>query len=259
MSKIIDSLAEAAGPVVDSNLDRIEKWINSKEIAGITAFRKELKDVHNQEATLIDKPIDGTPEERRYSKQENRARNRDLKMALARKGYGVTSVMGLYPEGGVPKTEESFLVVNLPDDPEFYDVLFRLSEWYNQDTFLYKPKGEPEAVLVGTNDDDFVGYGNSRPAGQFAKNVQGDFMSRLKNKGYAFVSEDTKDYYEQDDPKSWQDRKKARSVTDSAIESLFRVVDSSFVGMAVVSEVGKLVKDSKLPKMNWNCHLRKKL
>ena len=257
MSKIIDSLAEAAGQIADSNLDRIEKWINSKEVAGITAFRKELKDVHNQSATLIDKPIDGTPEERRYSKQENRARNRDLKMALARKGYGVTSVMGLYPEGGVPKTEESFLVVNLPDDPEFYDVLFRLSEWYNQDTFLYKPKDEPEAVLVGTNDDDFVGYGNTRPAGQFAKNVQGEFMSRLKSKGYAFVSEDTKDYYEKDNPVSWKDRKAARTVSDSAIESLFRVIDSSLSGLAVVSEVGKLVKDSRLPNINWKCFIRK--
>lgn len=257
MSKIIDSLAEAAGQIADSNLDRIEKWINSKEVAGITAFRKELKDVHAQSATLIDKPIDGTPEERRYSKQENRARNRDLKMALARKGYGVTSVMGLYPEGGVPKTEESFLVVNLPDDPEFYDVLFRLSEWYNQDTFLYKAKGEPEAVLVGTNDDDFVGYGNTRPAGQFAKNVKGEFMSRLKNKGYAFVSEDTKDYYEKDNPVSWKDRKAARTVSDSAIESLFRVIDSSFSGLAVVSEVGKLVKDSRLPNINWKCFTRK--
>lgn len=257
MSKIIDSLAEAAGQIADSNVDRIEKWINSKEVAGITAFRKELKDVHNQSATLIDKPIDGTPEERRYSKHENRARNRDLKMALARKGYGVTSVMGLYPEGGVPKTEESFLVVNLPDDPEFYDVLFRLSEWYNQDTFLYKAKGEPEAVLVGTNDDDFVGYGNTRPAGQFAKNVQGEFMSRLKNKGYAFVSEDTKAYYEKDNPVSWKDRKAARTVSDSAIESLFRVIDSSFSGLAVVSEVGKLVKDSRLPNINWKCFTRK--
>lgn len=257
MSKIIDSLAEAAGQIADSNLDRIEKWINSKEVAGIIAFRKELKDVHNQSATLINKPIDGTPDERRYSKQENRARNRDLKMALARKGYGVTSVMGLYPEGGVPKTEESFLVVNLPDDPEFYDVLFRLSEWYNRDTFLYKPKGESEAVLVGTNDDDFVGYGNTRPAGQFAKNVQGEFMSRLKNKGYAFVSEDTKDYYEKDNPVSWKDRKAARTVSDLAIESLFRVVDSSLSGLAVVSEVGKLVKDSRLPNINWKCFIRK--
>lgn len=35
--------------------------------------------------------------------------------------------------------------------------------------------------------------------------------------------------------------------------------DGAIVGMAVVSEVGKLVKDSKLPKMNWNCYLRKKL
>lgn len=257
MSKIIDSLAEAAGQIADSNLDRIEKWINSKEVAGITAFRKELKDVHNPSTTLIDKPIDGTPEERRYSKQENRARNRDLKMALARKGYGVTSVMGLYPEGGVPKTEESFLVVNHPDDPEFYDVLFRLSEWYNQDTFLYKAKDEPEAVLVGTNDDDFVGYGNTRPAGQFAKNVQGEFMSRLKSKGYSFVSEDTKDYYEKDNPVSWKDRKAARTVSDSAIESLFRVIDSSFSGLAVVSEVGKLVKDSRLPSINWKCFIRK--
>lgn len=233
--------------IEDSNVDRLEKWINSHDIAGITAWRDFLKDVHNEEATLLDKPLDGTAEERKYTKVENRARNRALGAALRSKGYGITKVQGFYPEGrGKTKHEESFIVVNLPNDPNFKATLQTLSEWYNQDTFVYKPKGAPKAVLVGTNDDPYVGYGNEKEAGGFVRDVKTDFMSRLRNGGFSFTNDTPEELVKE----SWADRKKARKVADSHVK-MYCVdysISSFYGGMAILSTVLSLQEQKQLPK-----------
>ena len=65
-------------------------------------------------------------------------------------GYGITKISGANianfgnPNSGIAD-EDSFLVVNTKDDNHFYDNMFKLSEYYNQDCFCYKPKGEEVA------------------------------------------------------------------------------------------------------------------
>src|SRR4051812_15108488 len=118
--------------IQESALSIIKNWINTKEIAGITASRHKLVNVTSK--TLVDKK-----EGEEYTRSENSERNKGLKAALLRLGYGVTTVTGPYLEGGGQVQEESYIVVNLKDDPSFKKNLLNLSEYHNQDTFLYKP------------------------------------------------------------------------------------------------------------------------
>lgn len=243
----------------DSNIARIEKWINEKDIAVLTAFRGFLDNVTNPGKTLLDKPIDGTEEERKYAKAENRARNRDLKAALLSYGYGVTAVTGVYPEElpngqSIPKGEESLMVVNLPNDPNFQSNIAQLSEWFNQDSYLYKPKGSEQASLIGTN-SAWPGYGESFAAGKFMKAVQGPFITKLKNKGFAFTNDpqDYADKHTEGDPATWKDRKDQRVfhkvdddyIMDSLVEQR---VNSWHFGKCVSDMVSEARKVGKLPR-----------
>jgi hypothetical protein len=191
------------GILSESTLNRIEKWVKSKDIAGISAFRGRLTNFTNN--TLMD-----IEPETEYSKKENLKRNILLKSALLKSGYGITRVAGSYLEkGSVESQEESFIVVNLNNDPEFRHKIFKLSEYFNQDSFLYKHKDSDDAFLIGTNYDDYVGYKNIKHAGTFYKNVTAQFMSRLGAQGFAFSNEDNPIL--PDKPYTFDDRKNDRS------------------------------------------------
>ena len=115
---------------------------------------------------------------------DNKERNKELKSSLFQRRYGVTSVMGIYIEGFKTKAakevrEHSFFVVNLEDDEDFRDEIFKLSEFYCQDSFLFVNKGAQEAFLIGTNKDDFPGYGKEAPQGPFVVGEEAEFMSRV--------------------------------------------------------------------------------
>lgn len=76
-----------------------------------------------------------------------------LKAKLLYLGYGITDLKGektknqhVFPEKGI-----YYFIVNLSENPNFYDNLFDLSKFFNQDFFLYKPKGTLSAKLIGTN------------------------------------------------------------------------------------------------------------
>jgi len=190
------------GILSESTLNRIEKWVKSKDIAGVSAFRGRLTNYTKN--TLMD-----IEPETEYSKKENLKRNLVLKSALLKAGYGVTRISGSYLEkGSIESQEESFIVVNLNNDPNFRDKIFKLSERFNQDSFLYKHKDSDDAFLVGTNYDDYVGYKNIKHAGTFYKNVTAQFMSRLGAQGFAFSNEDNPIL--PDKPYTFNDRKDDR-------------------------------------------------
>ena len=70
--------------------------------------------------------------------KDNQEQNRDLKAALLYLGYGVADVSGISmpPIGATPSQEPNdshFLVVNLPNDPNFTHNLTQLSAHYGQD------------------------------------------------------------------------------------------------------------------------------
>jgi hypothetical protein len=194
----------------ETSLNRVKQWIHTKDHAGITAFRYKLTNVTPN--TLKDKEVNEL-----YSKTENIRRNRELKSALLKLGYGVTKVMGSYVEKQPDKTnielqEESYVVVNLNDDPKFFDNLFKLSEYYNQDSFLFKEKDSDIAVFVGTNMSDMPGYRNIANIGKFYDRVNATYMSRVRGQGYAFSFNDENNPLEPHKAYTFDDRKQQRKM-----------------------------------------------
>lgn len=197
-----------------SSMSRIYSWIISKDVAGITANKNILKDVTSN--TLIDIEIG-----EEYTQKQNRERNKELKSVLLKFGYGVTYVLGSYLEGGVTKSiENSYIVVNLNDDPKFRENLFKLSEYYNQDSFLYKPKDDEFAYLIGTNKNDYPGYKQTKNIGLFHYGVNATYMSRIGTKGFA-ATHDLTDKSKDDNPLSqhtpltFADRKDLRTIKEA--------------------------------------------
>lgn len=173
----------------ESSWSRVLQWIDSYDIATITAFRGKLQNVTDKTYIPNGKEIGDT-----FTLQENRQRNRLLKAKLLSFGYGVTAIHGSYIEGanGTDSTEvaeESFFVVNLKNDTNFFSNLFALSEYFNQDSFLYKSANEEDAYLVGTNNNGFPEYGEKLVAGKLTS-LPSKFMSRIKNAAFAFVNKD---------------------------------------------------------------------
>lgn len=288
-SKVVDSVSTCTGAytpsqrakndpeyrkqIEDSNINRVESWIKSKDMASITAFRKGLMYVHDPKNTLMDKEVwdprkgavpKGDPRYA-YSKAENRERNRSLKTYLLSKGYGVTSIMGLYTGTDQPtEKEELFLVVNLHDDPNFKENLAKISEWFNQDSFLYKPKGSDEATIVNTNDKG--GYGTEFNVGPFRDNVKAENMSRIGNTGFAFAYQGDYEPEPKEERKSWRDRKDERienQVKDSVVVmDEFRIPEKAIkylickeipeggpsARLVTSCQLRQLVNDGKLPK-----------
>lgn len=232
LAKIADSVySDRDNRIYDSNVERIYKWVTEKEVATITAFRSNgLHNIRDPKKTLTKSVLTGKPlslttsepvtkkSVPEISKAENRARNRALKTALLDLKYGVTPIVGFYYEERSDGTkervkEESFFVVNLLDDPNFFDNVFELSEWFNQDCFCYKPKDSDDFVLVGTNNAKSPEYGERFNLGSFNKNVVAENMSRIGNVGMAFGSKDDPESDIKDDPEpqSWKTRKEERT------------------------------------------------
>lgn len=200
--------------ILESSISRIKNWIQGKDIAGITAFRNKLQDITDK--TLIDRPLLSP-----ISKPDNIRRNRDLKATLLKLGYGVTKIAGSYVEGGVESQEESFIVVNLKDDPNFKKNIFRLSEYYNQDSFLLKSKNNENAYLIGTNNFSFPGYGNEISQGKFYDKVSAKYMSRVRGQGFAFSDENNP--IEPHKAHTFTDRKKQRTMQESDFLNILEI------------------------------------
>ena len=128
---------------VNASLNRAVYWINKTDCANITAWR-----VGNKRAV-------------------NDANNRELQETLRAMGYGMIKLQGFYAEVGQDVSKEnSFLVFDRNNDPDFYENLYKLSEKFNQDCFLYKPAEEEVAYLIGTNEDFIRDNGERVAAGK---------------------------------------------------------------------------------------------
>lgn len=115
--------------MLNYSLTRSLHWLNNRNCAILTAWRGN------------------------YSKAENSNRNQELQNSLRSLGYGVIRVKGCYAEVGKPiGKENSFLVFDLEDTPDFKEKIYEQSERYEQDCFLYKSLDEEVAYLIGTND-----------------------------------------------------------------------------------------------------------
>ena len=184
------NINEHINMLFESSWSRVLQWMDNYDIATITAFRSQLKNIRNPQKTFIPKGMNVGDS---FSLKQNRDKNLRLKAQLIAKGYGVTSIHGSYIEGiggnnNSEVAEESFFVVNINNNPNFEETMFNLSEYYNQDSFLIKPKGK-HALLIGTNNTDFPGYGNAVDQGELTS-LPSKFMSRIKNACFAFVNKD---------------------------------------------------------------------
>ena len=157
--------------LLEKSMSRMLQHIQGHDTAFVTAYRNNPTDFTKCMPSHSQNP-------------DNKERNKELKSSLFENGYGITSVMGSYIEGFKTKAakevkEHSFFVVNLKDDEDFRDEIFKLSEFYCQDSFLFVNKGGQEAFLVGTNKDDFPGYGKEALQGPFVGGEEAEFMSRV--------------------------------------------------------------------------------
>lgn len=203
----------------ESSISRIQKWVLSKDIVCISAFRYMLTNVTKN--TLIDIEINS-----KYSKNQNLERNRKLKASLVTLGYGVTRLAGSFIENFSSKEEkevqeESFFVVNVKNDPSFKEKIFKLSEYYNQDSFLFKERDKDEAVLVGTNLSDSPGYKKEDVQGAFHPKVTSQFMSRLRASGFSFANKE--DLFPHK-PFTFSDRKAQRVNKENFDEQFYDVL-----------------------------------
>ena len=155
-----------SGDVLYHSLKRSIGWLTHRNCAIVTAWRGK------------------------YNRKENNKRNRELQQKLRVLGYGVIRVKGCYAEIGQSiKKENSFLVFDLEDTKDFKQTIYDLSEFYEQDCFLYKPVDEDVAYLIGTNDGygkdriDLAGYMeiNSEAAENFTKVASGIISFEKKN------------------------------------------------------------------------------
>ena len=175
--------------ISESSISKILYYVKNFECATVSASRGKL-------TNLTDKAFvpEGYENERELTKEENRKRNSELKAALLKLGYGVTSLDGRFAEAGqmFPGKETSYFVVNRKDDPNFFNNMFALSEYYNQDSFLYKPVGTMSAKLIGTNNaernEEFgqPGFEQEINIGEFHPNGFENALSKMGNKVFQF-------------------------------------------------------------------------
>jgi hypothetical protein len=148
-------------PINESSLSRLWRHNEEHDCGALTAFRVGRN----------------CGEGESYTKKENNQRNKSLLAKLKSKGYGVTKLLGKYPEGGKSVTETSWFVVDLNDTGKLEADLKRLGEEFEQDSILYIPKGAIKikgvtADLIGTNrcENNWLGYGKRE---KFAKGKLG--------------------------------------------------------------------------------------
>jgi hypothetical protein len=130
-----------------------------------------------------------------YPAQENQERHEQLKSDVRAAGFGYVPVQGKYVENyGTehenPVSEKALIVIGKEGDDEGHLKTFlkHHGEKYGQDSVLHKPHDSENAVLIGTNQSDFPGYGNEHSVGQFRPNRVREFHSMLKN-GRTFTFE----------------------------------------------------------------------
>ena len=135
----------------ESSLSRLWRHNEKHDCGAMTAFRN----------------AEGCGFGERYSNADNKKRNRSLLAKLKSKGYGATTLKGMYPEGGTVGKEISYFVVDLADGGTLESDMKKFGEEFEQDSVLFIPKGAiqgtDKAYLIGTNrcKNNWLGHGNT--------------------------------------------------------------------------------------------------
>jgi len=183
--KIVDALLQPATDTTlfEANLARFVSAMDKHDAAMVTAFRGVA------EFCEVDQNCE---DGHAFTRDENEARNRELKATLLRLGYGVTSIDGSYLENYKQpnqreRKEDAFFVVNLKDDPDFVKTIIWLGKHYCQDSVMIKPRGGA-AYLYGTNHGKYPGFDKIDMKPNFHPAKEHEFMSRIRTRPFHFES-----------------------------------------------------------------------
>jgi hypothetical protein len=165
----------------ESGLNRLHQHMSEHDCAIFTAYRGDANDM-TRCADDAEAPQDG---------ENNKTRNRDLKAHLLAIKVGVTKVDGSYIENfdtpdAIEVSEASLFCVNLKDESNFADTIVKLGEKYCQDSVLIIPMGGKGAYLVGTNQAEFPGLGETVKVGDAELGGEAEFMTKIRNKPFTF-------------------------------------------------------------------------
>ena len=141
------------------SITRARKWFNTRDCAILSAWRQGKR------------------------RKENDDNNRRLQKKLRELGYGVTKITGWYTEENREMAREnSFLTVNLKEEDSFQDNLSELSEYYEQECYLYKKSGyDTPAVYIYTKDFDEHHKGDVELLGRLRiGNMEAKAFSQIK-------------------------------------------------------------------------------
>ena len=193
----------------EAGLAKIRQDMLDFDTAFITAFRGDINDTSMCAYTP---PPEEELQEKGGKKRSravqgkraktNRRNNKDLSAYILSRGYGLKNVQGSYIENfgsldpeKIPREvkENSFFVVNLNNDPQFFDEIIDLGKRYCQDSVILVPKGG-EAFLYGTN-NTYPGLDQKETVGKFMGGETGEFMSRIGGRPFVMKEdEETKVY-----------------------------------------------------------------
>lgn len=141
------------------SIKRAKTWFNTRDCAILSAWRQSK------------------------NRKENDDNNKRLQNRLRELGYGVAKVTGWYSEENREMAREnSFLTVNLHEEEAFRANLSELSEFYDQDCFLYKKSGyDTPAVYVYTKDVDEYQKGDVKLLGRLRiGNMDAEAYTQIK-------------------------------------------------------------------------------
>ena len=193
----------------------IENW--SKYLIAEGGLSRNWAHMQEHDCALI------SAERDRYTDKENQDRGHQLEAILMYTRYGYKTERGSFIENfGTPQaievSEKSLFVVNLKDDPGFFDYMAQLGEQFEQDSVLMIPKGGKEAYLVGTHPDNtFPPYGETVTVGDFHGGVEDEFMTRTGGRPYIFkdIKEELQTYKKLSRNQRWAVKKMVEQLKHS--------------------------------------------
>jgi hypothetical protein len=186
--KLVDEVEQVLD-MEEANLSRLFKHMNDKSIGIISAYRL-VYSRDDKEFNKLSKDKD--PLALRIPKKVNTDNTNSLLSELRALGYGPTKLMGTYEEknpvtGKVDTIKEvSFFVQSGSGDggQKLRDDLKKLGKKYNQDSILYRGKGDTAGTeIVRLKSGAFGGV-----VGKWSPGELSDMMSKLRNRPFTFKS-----------------------------------------------------------------------
>lgn len=185
----------------ESSFTRLKHWLDNYECVTISAYRGNQFNTVSPDQYKVDPRFKTNlekPDKESYTPDEKRKRSAELLKKLIDLKYGVTSLIGTYPEEGENKglkkflSEKSFLVVNKNNDPDFKKNMTELGIAYNQDSIGYKTPDTPFILIVTNNSGELF---DEIKIGQMHRSKEDDeYYSSLRKGKRAKIIDDEKDY-----------------------------------------------------------------